>query len=153
LSLSPLLRDFVLQFYDCVSPVVPSHQPIKFGFEEKIVHPLSGFGPAYSSDTAGDGPREGARLSGWGGRQESNPTVGKAWKSILLSTEETTRETRDKLKASFPLLHSQAIASCHAPSTLRSYNSGWNSWSRYCKFFERNILCENRFLHQCLFMR
>ena len=142
LSLSPLLRDFVLQFYDCVSPVVPSHQPIKFGFEEKIVHPLSGFGPAYSSDTAGDGPREGARLSGWGGRQESYPTVGKAWKSILLSTEETTRETRDKLKASFPLLHLQAMASCHAPSTLRSYNSGWNSWSRYCKFFERNILCE-----------
>ena len=132
MSLPPSLQASVLQFYDCLPPVVPVRLITQ-----------SVFGPEYSSDNAGDGPREGAPRSGWAARKESDRTFGKGWKSILSQNENDTCESRSRLRASFPMLHLEAMASCHAPSTLRSYNSGWNSWFRYCTFFEHKTMIEN----------
>lgn len=128
-SLTPFLREAVLQFYDCAPPDVPAHAVDRARF---------GFGPEYSSDNAADGPHERSLRSGWGTRK----AVGKGWDSILSDDTLSPANARERLQASFPLLQSQAMASCHAPSTLRSYGSGWRSWLRFCEFFGSNPMCD-----------
>ena len=39
------------------------------------------------------------------------------------------------------MFSAQAIANAHAPSTLKTYNSGWNSWKRCADLFGFNQLC------------
>jgi len=141
MSLPPALQAAVLQFYDCAPPRVNF-----FGTASEVVGETgnrihSCFGPAFSSDNAGDGPRDEAPPSGWGGRRALSRTFGRGWSSILSRDAVTSAASRDRLRDSFPLLQLEAMASCHAPSTLRSYGSGWKSWSRYCVFFELNPLC------------
>jgi hypothetical protein len=141
ISLPQFLQEAVLQFYDCVPPQVLARGATFNEVVGQDGHTPSGFGPGFSSDNAGDGPREGAMLSGWGARRGSSQNAGKGWKSILSTDTVTSAESRDRLRASFPLLQIQAMASCHAPSTLRSYGSGWRSWFRFCEFFELNPSC------------
>ena len=143
MSLPLFLQEAVLQFYDCVPPNVSNDTIEKTLVREEDVELLTGFGPAYSSDNAGDGPSENALHSGWGSRQHTSRSFGKGWDSILSSDMKLSIETRDRLKASFPSLQAQAMASCHAPSTLRSYGSGWRSWYRFCEFFEKSPTCED----------
>ena len=100
------------------------------------------FGLGYSSDNSGDGPPMTTPLSGWGARKKSSRSQGKGWESILSNEAQSTDSYRDRLVESFSSLQSQAMASCHAPSTLRSYGSGWNSWARYCEFFSRSSWCK-----------
>jgi hypothetical protein len=105
---------------------------------------VNSFGPAFSSDNAGDGPTGIVSLSGWGARRKSARVQGKGWNSILSLEQPSYDDIRARLQASFPLLQSQAMGLCHAPSTLRSYGSGWHSWSRFCEFFARSPMCENQ---------
>ena len=99
------------------------------------------FGPEYVSDNAGDGPQTDRHLSGWGARKHSRLSGGKGWATVLSTDYHSSGDYRGILLASFSTLQAQAMESCHAPSTLRSYGSGWNSWVRYCEFFNRSTLC------------
>ena len=116
---------------------------LRISLEMQVDVTLTGFGPEYSSDNAGDGPHDTILLSGWGSRHRTSRSLGKGWDSILSPNNTASAVSRDRLQASFPLLQTQAMASCHAPSTLRSYGTGWRSWSRYCEFFGKSIMCED----------
>ena len=146
MSLPPFLQEAVLQFYDCVPPDVSARAGVLSLDGGELDGHLSGFGPEYSSDNSGDGPRDGVLTSGWGHRNNAGKKFGKGWSSILSGDVQTLSASRNRLQASFPMLQSQAMASCHAPATLRSYSTGWGSWSRYCDFFKRNPMLEDSIL-------
>ena len=151
MSIPTFLQESVLQFYDCVPPNV-SARVCTLGLNgSNAGGSRSGFGPAYSSDNAGDGPRATVSTSGWGSRQHTGSKVGRGWDSILSSDIQTLSNSRDRMQASFTLLQSQAMATCHAPATLRSYTTGWRSWCRYCEFFRRSPMLEASMLLPMLF--
>ena len=134
LDVPMVYEEACLKFYRCPGAVLDDKKT-----KDSCAPIVSGLGPEYSSDVAGDGPIEGRRaLSGWGARKISPNFQGRGWSGIVTSDN----HSRERIRASFPLLQTQAMASCHAPSTLRSYNSGWNSWCRFCDFFTFNRYCE-----------
>ena len=79
--------------------------------------------------------------SGWGAqKRRSHPVTIKG--SIIDPAD--TKQLPNLYNAT-DMITQHALANAHAPSTLRSYGSGWNSWIKFAQVFQFDHSCRHQY--------
>ena len=92
--------------------------------------------------------RVAVKRGGWGTQtRRSRPVIIEGQK---VNTATVDSQQLANLYRATDTLTAQAIANAHAPSTLKSYGSGWNSWVRFAQVFQFECLCKDYNLPVCI---
>ena len=83
---------------------------------------------------------------GWGARRTFH-------RPAMINGHPVDREPHDstdnhRILTAIRAHNAHALASCHAPRTLRSYNAGWNSWRRCTSRFGIDPFCQQQSVDQ-----